>query len=281
MKPTNPHDAPLSDDPEENLRMENELLRLKMLAELGGNSFTSPGLDPQIENEFLKNVMAFENSHAKLQPVTVFDLLGKPYFKKPEDLNDDQLEQSLHEIMAVLSEKNMEVDFGEEVDNRTRYVFITSELFAHETTFFPVGSMTVHFDYEEFHPNHKKDIENRAVEFLQEWFKQSLNEKSWELADTFILPDGKPLSKETVAAQLKHIFDAYTAFTDEKYVVKEVGFQLQEGGGLGHAEGFVRYNAVLENGDTVPIGGQFKLYMTLEYGWWSIFHIVFPGFEYE
>ena len=277
----NPHEAPLSDDPEENLRMENELLRLKMQAELGSSSYSSPGLDPQIENEFLKNVMAFENSYANSQPATVFHLLGKPYFKKPDELNDEQLERALEEITTLMSAKNVEVDFSEDVDSHTRYEFIVDELFAHETTFFPVGGMTVHFDYEEFHPNHKKDIENRAKEFLEEWFKQSLNEKSWELADTFILPDGKLLSKAAVAAQLTHIFDAYTAFTDDKYVIKEVGFQLQEGGGLGHAEGLVRYNAVLENGESVPIGGHFKLYMTLEYGWWSIFHIVFPGFEYE
>jgi hypothetical protein len=38
--------------------------------------------------------------------------------------------------------------------------------------------------------------------------------------------------------------------------------------------------AMLENGEFVPIGGPFKLYMTLEGGWWSIFHIVFPGFKY-
>ena len=84
MNPNTPDNTPLSDDPEENLRVENELLRLKMQAELGGNSYTSPGLDPQIENEFLKNVMAFENSHANSQPATVFDILGKPYFKKPD-----------------------------------------------------------------------------------------------------------------------------------------------------------------------------------------------------
>ena len=281
MSINDPHDAPLSDDPEENLRMENELLRLKMQAELGGNSFTSPGLDPQIENEFLKNVMAFENSYANSQPATVFHLLGKPYFKKADELHNSQVEQALQELTDVLSEKNVEVDFSDEVDSRTRYEFITGELFVHETTFFPVGGMTIHFDYEEFHPNHKKDIENRAKEFLEEWFKQSLNEKSWELADHFILPDRKILSKADIALQLKNIFAAYKAFTDEKYVVKDVGFQLQEGGGLGHAEGFVKYDAILENAESVRFGGPFKLYMTLEHGWWSIFHIVFPGFEYE
>lgn len=274
-------DRPLSDDPEENLRIENELLRLKLKAELGAESHSAEDLDPGIENEFLKNVMAFEQNWANAKPAKVYDLLGKPDFKRSEDLNDNEIEKALEEITDLLSEKNIEVYFGEEgYDSRTKYHFITEELFDHETTFAPMPGMTTHFDYEEFHPNHKKDIERRAEEFISQWFKQSLDEKSWELADHFILPDRKILSKAEVAAHLKSIFDAYTSFRDEKYVINDTGFQLGEGGGVGHAGGMVRYNAVLENGEIIPIGGHFKLYMTLEVGWWSIFHIVFPGFEY-
>lgn len=55
----NPHDdLPLSNDPEENLRMQNELLRLKVRAELGAI--------PQItDSEFLKNMLQFETATRK------------------------------------------------------------------------------------------------------------------------------------------------------------------------------------------------------------------------
>ena len=273
-------DLPLSDDPEENLRMENELLRLKIKAEFGGESGGIENINPEIENEFLKHVLEFEHNFAHSKPAKVYDLLGKPVFKKSDELNDDLLEQALEQITDLLAEKNMEVYFGEGYDSRTKYHFITEELFDHETTFLPMPGMTTHFDYEEFHPNHKKDIERRALEFLSGWFKQSLDEKSWELSAHFVLPDRKILSKSEVAEQLVRIFDAYTAFTNEEYIIKDVSFQLRDEGGLGHAEGLVKYNAVLENGEVIHIGGPFKLYMELESGWWSIFHIVFPGFEY-
>jgi hypothetical protein len=273
---------PLSDDPGENLRMENELIRLKLTAEFGALSQSVSDLNPEIENEFLKNVMAFEQNWANAKPAKVYEMVGKPDFKKSEELNDNEIEEELDKITDLLSKKNIEVHFGndDEYDSRTKYHFITEELFDHETTFMSMPDMITHYDYEEFHPNHKKDIENRAMEFLSEWFKRSLNEKSWELAHQFILPDRKILSKADIAAQLKRIFDAYTAFSHEKFKIIDVGFQLEEYTGLGHAEGVVQYNAVLENGETVHIGGPFKLYMTLEGGWWSIFHIVFPGFEY-
>jgi len=273
-------DSPLSDDPEENLRMENELLKLKLKAELGAEPINIADISPEIENEFLKNVLAFEHNFAGSKPAKVYDVLGKPAFKKSAELTDDLLEQALEEITKLLTEKNIEVYFGDEYDSRTKYYFITEELFEHETDFFSMPGMTTHFDYEEFHPNHKKDIENRATEFLTEWFRQGFDEYNYELADQFILPDRKILSKAQVISQLKRIFESYTAFTNEKYKIIDIGFQIEGDNGIGHAEGGVIYNAVLENGENIVKKGPFKLYLTFEYGWWSIFHIVFPGFEY-
>jgi len=275
-------DEPLSDDPEENMRIENELLRLKLKAELGAESHHITNIDPGIENEFLKNVIAFEQNFANAKPAKVYDLVGKPLFKSADGLTDEQLEKALAEITALLSENNIEIYFGDDdaYDSRTKYQFITEELFDHETTFMPMPGMTTCFDYEEFHPNHQKDIETRAMDFLSQWFKKSLDEKSWVLANQFILPDRQILNKTDIAAQLARIFDSYSAFKDEKYKIFDIGFRLDDETGLGHAEGGVRYDAVLENGEVVKFGGPFKLYMSYEAGWWSIFHIVFPGFEY-
>jgi hypothetical protein len=273
-------DQPLSDDPEENLRMENELLRLKLQAELGGQSHSSGNLPPELENEFLKNIFAFEQNYAHSKRITIYDVLGKPEFKKTEDLNDEAIELALEEVTNLLAKKNIMVHFDEECNSRTRYHFITEELFEKETDDFKIPGMTTNFDYEEFHPNHKKDIQNRAIEFLSEWFKQSFDENSWQLADYFVLPDRRVLSKKDIIAHLKNIFSAYKAFTNEDFFIKEIKFELNENGGLGHAEGGAKYDAVLENGETIVIQGGFKLYLSNENGWWSIFHIVFPGFKY-
>jgi len=273
-------DQPLSNDPEENLRIENELLRLKLQAELGGQSHSSGNLPPEIENEFLKNILAFEHNYANSKRAIIYDLLGNPEFKKTGDLDDKAIELALEEVTNLLAKKNIVVHFDEECDSRTRYHFITEELFEQQTDDFMIPGMTTNFDYEEFHPNHKKDIQNRAVEFLSGWFKQRFDENSWELADHFVLPDRRLLSKKDLVARLKNIFDAYKAFTNEEYFIKEIKFELNENGGLGHAEGGVKYDAVLENGETIVMQGGFKLYLSNENGWWSIFHIVFPGFKY-
>ncbi|CAN5201429.1 hypothetical protein BH09BAC6_BH09BAC6_00190 [soil metagenome] len=274
-------DEPLSTDPEENLRMENELLKLKLKAELGAESHSISNIDPEIENEFLKNILAFEHSYAKSKRVKIIELLGHPDFEKADELSDDEIPAALEKLAELLLNNNMVVDFGGDYDDRVKYRFITEELFEHEADDFKIPGMIAHFDYEEFHPNHQLDIERRATEFISQWFRQTLDKKSWELSDPFVLPDRKILSKSEVAAQFKNIFDAYTSFTDQEYIINDIGFQLHDEGGLGHAEGTVRYTAVLENGETVVFAGPFKLYMEMQHGWWSIFHIIFPGFEYQ
>jgi len=195
-------------------------------------------------------------------------------------LDDTEIELALEQITCLMYEKNMEIYFGDGYDSRLKYHFITEELFEHETDFTPMPGMTTHFDYEEFHPNHQKDIERATLKFLMGWFSRDIDECGWQLADYFALPDRKILSKGEVVTQLTNIFEAYTAFTDDKYLIKDIGFQLQEDGGLGHAEGVLKYRATLESGEHISMEGPFKLYFTLERGYWSIFHIIFPGFRY-
>jgi len=131
-------DQSSNNEHEENLRMENELLRLKLLAELGGQSHSFGGIDPEIENQFLKQVLAFERGHANTKPTTVYDKLGKPDFKKATDLIDELITPALQEIVALLLKSNIEVDFIAEYDDRIKYAFITDELFDHEVNGFMV-----------------------------------------------------------------------------------------------------------------------------------------------
>jgi hypothetical protein len=273
-------DKPLSDDPEENLRMENELLHLKLQAELGVDPQIINPVDPQIENEFLKNIFDFEHNYASSKRVKLFELLGEPNFIPASELSDDLLDIALEELHTLMQSKSITVDYSGEYSNRTKYLFITEELFEQEANDFTIPGMVMHFHYEEFHPNHKIDIEDRAQEFLSEWFKQSFSELSWELGGSFVSPDRKTYTKDEIVVQLKNIFSAFPSFKDEEHVIHDIGFELRDGGGLGHAEGFVKYNAVLENNEVIRFEGPFKIYLSLEQEWWSIFHIVFPGFRY-
>jgi hypothetical protein len=115
---------------------------------------------------------------------------------------------------------------------------------------------------------------------MEDWFEQKFNEYSTELAYTFILPDGRVLQKAEVLEKFRHFFDAYTSFTGCEYAITGTNFELHGENGMGHAEGYAKYTAVLESGETITLEGTFKLYLALEYGNWGICYFVFPGWEF-
>ena len=157
----NPHEEKFSDDPQENLRMENELLKLKLQAQFGAKLGEGETLPPEIENEFLKNVFAFEQNLGDYTPIKVVELLGSPDFKKAAELDEASLKIEYDRLIELLNEKSMAVDFIRPRNDRFMYQFITEELFDHETDNSMPG-MTMNFIYEEFHADHDLDIRSRT-----------------------------------------------------------------------------------------------------------------------
>ncbi|MBK5279851.1 MAG: hypothetical protein JJE09_13410 [Bacteroidia bacterium] len=275
-----PHDEKFSDDPQENLRMENELLKLKLQAQFGAKS-VGENLPPDIENEFLKNVYAFEQNQGAFNSIKVTEFLGFPDFIKASDLDDKLFKEEYVRLIELLEEKSIAVDFIRPREDRFKYQFIIEELFDH-TMSNSMPGMTLHFIYEEFHADHELDIRNRMEDFLRDWFRKEFNEFSSELSHQFILANGQTLTREEMLAKIQNLFDCYTSFINCQVAINEVKFQWSDETqtGIGHAEGGVRYDAVLETRETVHFEGPFKLYLSNEDGWWSIFYFVFPGFEW-
>jgi hypothetical protein len=276
-----PHDS-LGSNPEENLRIENELLKLKMQAELGASlRETGSDLSPEIENMFLKNIMAFHQQSSDNKLITVFAKLKNPLFKPAEDLDDTNLSIELIKIENLLLSENIYLRFADHYPDRTKYTFITKELFDVEMQDKELPDMVHHFDYEEFHPNHKNDITSKAESFIIAFFDKNIVEDNWDLADYFILPEGKMVNKKTVVNQIQNIFFLSENFIKGEYSIIDASFDLMaDGNGMGYVEGFVSYEAVLAIGENELIHGPFKLYFSFEHGWWQIVYIVFPGFEF-
>lgn len=285
LNPTSGVPDPSDNDPEEQLREENELLRIKIQAQFGGHSDSSDELPPEIENEFLKNVLAFEEQYSKstYTPVKVSAILGDLHFKKSEVLYDEVFKKEWKRLNQLLEEKSIGVDFLRPRDDRFKYKFITEELFEHETD----GSMIMpqmnwNFIYEEFHPDHEQEITDRAMDFLKAWFEQKIEALKFGVVSQFIQPDSTILMLEELLTKMQLIFDSFVAFKDCKYKIFEVKYELhndEQMQGIGHAEGIVKYQATLENSETRQFEGPVKFYMTREYDWWSIFYFVMPGFE--
>lgn len=276
----------LNEKEREKLRLENEILKLKMQAEFGA-MFGQMGdeLAPEMEHAFLQNILAFEEQYQSRKMIRVYDLLGQPAYKPFDTLSEEELKPELKRLLEMMQEKNVQLHVKTKYPDQLIYKFITEELFEHETDDMQVEGMMKNFSYEEFHPNHKADIEEGMMEFLKHWFEQSFDEDSMILSDQMILPDGPVptiISKQDVLHKLRLLFDSYRKFEDCRFAVMDIAFQWDElqGKGMGHAEGGVKYTAVLENAEEQLIEGGFKIYFSNEFGKWQVMYFVFPGFNW-
>lgn len=273
-----------SEDPEENAQIENEFLKLKMNAQFGGNFFSGDGrIPPEIENSFLKNMIAFEENLAKAEYTTIFERLNSPAFTPVSELKSDkEILDALNEITLLLEQNDIRLDICDgPYPDEVIYRFITKELMMHEIEKESILGTTF-FIYEEFHPNHKAAIEKNAKQFLEYWADKDLEELDYLLAPEIITSRDKVIKKAKLSEMLTNFFDAYKDFKDLEFIIGEVSFQLpDEEIGMGHAEGALGYRAVLENSEVVVFKGSFKLYMAFAFGSWDIVYFVMPGFNWE
>lgn len=275
-------DEQFSDDPEEQLRIENELLKLKLQAETGADLYELSEMPPDVENAFLNNILAFERQLDSMAEVPIFEILGKPDdFKNESELSDAEIDRELERLTDLMRDKSLEVGFGGEYDNRLKYKFITEELFLHETQQFDIPDMVNHFMYEEFHPNHKLSIEALAQEFLDNWLTKTMDAETWVFAEELTGTDGQAYSKTEVLKKIDHVFDAYLSFDEGKAEIKELSFEERPDDPVvqatGSVQGHISYDAQLESREVQPVAESFRLEVELREGYWAICGLHMPG----
>lgn len=282
-------DQPLQplDGSEEEMRLENDIMKLKLQAEFGAKfGEMEADMPPELEHQFLQHVYDFEKAWQKQEAVTVGALLDNPDFTAYDELGEGGEQQAWQEVQDLYAAKNISVDFTNEYPLEVKYRFATEELPLHETMFVNMPGMMLGFIYEEFHPNHAADMEARAKEFLEGWFALDAEKCVHTLSDEFITGGGQTLSKNDIAHKLSQVFDSFDKFEDTEYFIGSTSYDLQETDagdqppmGMGFVEGGIRWKAVMENGETIPFTGGFKLYLEYNYEWWSIVYFHIPGWK--
>jgi hypothetical protein len=179
-----------------------------------------------------------------------------------------------------LNHHKIALDVLGQYPDRQIYRFITEE-FIHEEIDVPeIEGYTLHYCYEDFHPNYELEIRQRSMEFLLQWFSRQLGEYSWQLADPFIHPDGREFAKDLVLQKIRHVFDAYVQYSDCSYLIKDIHFEWNDAKqcGTGFVRGNVKYKAETESAEKIDYEGPFEFYLSNSGTWWNIFYFVFPGF---
>ena len=136
----------------EALKVENEILKMKLTLERGGvfGKTDDPNFTPEMEHAFLQSIMEVERQFDEQKTIRVFDKIGQPgCFKPSSELTGEELGPVLEELMNLLNEHRIILNVSNDsINEREVYRFITEDLFYQEIHDFDIErtSVVVHFD---------------------------------------------------------------------------------------------------------------------------------------
>ncbi len=276
-----------SEDPMEHFKIENEILKMKLKAQYGDafQMFTPEGqLPPDVENQFLKNMINFEENYQNMEFVKILDKIGNPPIKPIAQIPANELKAELDKLVELLGEHHIHIDFLETTyDDELKYTFISEELVQKEIEKDMPEGMTCNFIYEEFHPNHKSDLTKIGHEFIVAWVTGNLDGVNNHLAKVLINDKGAQIKQDKIVARIKNVFEAFDRFENDGYNVYDVGFQMNEDTetGMGHVEGNLKFDAIVSDGEKIHFEDGYKIYLSYEFGFWNVVYFIIPGFIWE
>jgi hypothetical protein len=157
-------------DPDE-LASENEFLKLKMMAEFGGNFMGSGDKMPvDLENQFLKQIIQYHKLHNESKIVTIYQYLGEPEYNHVHDLSDKQVKKDLRILLKLLQKHGIKLDVLAKTPARKVYRFVTEEFFKQPINNVKMKGWVSQFIYEDFYPNAEYDIKNAVHHLLSALF---------------------------------------------------------------------------------------------------------------
>ena len=270
----------MSDNPDEALRLENELLIMKLKVELGRDVCRTDDMPPAMANSFLKTALALEHALINQKRDTIYNILGKPVCVPAEELTDEQIIPALQHLGDLLKQKNIRVVFTDRQTNRTRYAFITEELFLKETDYVDYGGMQSVYHYELIHPDPKDELETTFIMFLASFEGNCFRDEDKEslFSETVWATNGN-LTRKEVTLKLRNVLDCYTALKTEAIKITDIRVVEDKKSSCGVVEGYIKYNATLEGNEVLSFMGPFRIFQMLEDKEWLIKMFDMPGVE--
>jgi len=263
---------------EEDLKFDNEFRKAKLQMENGALFQSESNLPPEVENDFLKGVEEFDKVWDKCKQITVFEKLGRPIFRKANEVPDAELKKEFYSISDKLREKGMSIESIHKVDDREMYRFITEELFKHETDDMSLPGWITHFTYEEFHPNHECDVKDHAWDFVKEILGKR-NVEAHLLCSEIKISDDSIITAEEVLRKINAQRSFYSKFEIEQFEISL--FEINDEKTIAKVDFDLKYSAIIDGTKERHLfNGKGNAVLKNEYdsNWWTIYQFNAPGF---
>ena len=184
-------------------------------------------LTPDIENQFLDNILEFEKQFENAKYIKLINFIGNPVFKNIDELSESNLPAEIDKVLGIYNENGVNVDIleKEDVSDKDFYIFLTEELPKHETDNLKLPGWTINFIYEEFHPSDKLDAKNAVEDVLLDAVFQNREDGPTYIAKNNLFnPEGKPISKNEFLRGLYSIFDGVGEIIEREFFFNDFQF---------------------------------------------------------
>lgn len=265
------------------IKRENDELRSKISEEFGGMFGGESNIPPDMENQFLKNVMAFEKQFAEGKQTTVYDRIGRPDWVPEEEVNDSEMGRVLDDLCLKLHENGLSIDAICDVEEREMYRFITEELFLETIDDLSIEGMMTCFIYEEFHPNHKYDAEEAVTDFITRTLLCKNDTDDWYFNEHLKVQLSPEVDGEKAIRDIKNFINAWSALEIHHYKITTT--ELTEDELFAFVTFEISYEATMEdvsNSISHEGIGKMKLenvFPRLECVGWDVLECELPGFK--
>jgi hypothetical protein len=263
--------------PEENLRADNELAALNLEMNYGATVHIGDEAPPEVIQQFLANVAAFESMHqGEGGETTVYKRLGEPPFAVPGLLEKTTLPGEIERLSGLLEQNGLVVLRPDDLDDLDFYTFIIEDIFPHSVPATHIPGMVTCLDYADFYPDEKWIIGQVAEAFLLDLLHLKKPFTGTLLSET-CRDDHNVITR---AQALQIIAD----FRSRYETVVPVGFGLEQliepGNGIYQTFG-IRWEGIPVNGAAKEEHeGLGVIQVAFENGRWMVQGVSMPGFKF-
>jgi hypothetical protein len=265
---------------DERLSAENQFLKLKLMAEHGGQFYSvddDKEIPTEIENQFLNNVIEFERQFSSGRTITVFEKIGSPqHFKSVSEIPEEEIEHAWESLYQHMAKHGVELSAcSPRVTARELYRFTTEELFKHETDDIKIAGMMTGFIYDEFYPDHEYDNTRAATDdCMRAIFCKRPFEWTHHFAKQFQFNEYTVLSHDDFKAVINRFKDVYDEIELNDLNVESAGVLDN----VCPVKGSYHVSVKLEN-EIIEYKGNWLVEFSYigEWGYWYITHVKIEG----
>ena len=242
--------------------IENENLKSRLKNDFGAMFGETIDLPIEIQNQFLSEVLEYENAAKDAKKISVYDFIGKPIIKSVETLTEIEISTELEKLNILLSQYFLALDCICKYPDTVIYKFITQELFLKEIDDIRIPGLWCNFIYEEYYPNHKYDIKRQCEDLIQQLFSANWRYINSCIYDTIKL-NGKPYQRNNLDEFYNWFPDQWKTATVTSTSVRELFFD--------DSSASAKVSILLSNKDLQSDELLlFRFGLVKKYDWWMI-----------